>query len=136
MTDTTRAPGPGQDPSASKPSGVSVVVVDDPYHPVTPDVPLAPRRQPDVAPPSESSTCRRPSRPARLRRRVRERDGDECWLCGLTMEFVEGLRAQQPRDATLDHVVPLSKGGTNALANLRLAHFTCNTHRGNEDPPS
>lgn len=35
--------------------------------------------------------------------------------------------------ATVDHVKPLSKGGTNAEENLRLAHAKCNTARGNGD---
>ena len=36
--------------------------------------------------------------------------GRRCWLCG------------QDGADTVDHVIPLNKGGTNALANLRPAH--------------
>lgn len=37
-----------------------------------------------------------------------------CWLCGHEIT--------DPRDYTVDHVVPLSQGGTNAPSNLRPAH--------------
>lgn len=54
------------------------------------------------------------------------RDGTACWLCGvdLTMDT-----------ATLDHVIPRSKGGTFALDNLRLACQLRNNRRGNADAP-
>jgi len=31
-----------------------------------------------------------------------------------------------PLAPSIDHVIPLSKGGTNDLANLRLSHWGCN----------
>jgi len=37
-----------------------------------------------------------------------------CWLCG--------RQITDPRDYTVDHVVPLAQGGTNAPSNLRPAH--------------
>lgn len=30
------------------------------------------------------------------------------------------------KEVTLDHAVPLSRGGSNELDNLRLAHLSCN----------
>ncbi len=53
------------------------------------------------------------------------RDGENCWLCG---------RFVAPRKRSLDHVIPKSKGGTNDIGNLRLAHKSCNGRRGNDDP--
>ncbi len=35
------------------------------------------------------------------------------------------------RDLTIDHIQPQSKGGTDRLDNLRLAHERCNRKRGN-----
>lgn len=35
--------------------------------------------------------------------------------------------------ATIEHVRPLSKGGTNALSNLRLACEVCNNDRGSKN---
>lgn len=53
---------------------------------------------------------------AKLRRKVMERDGSDCWFCGLPMGS----------DCTLEHLVPQSRGGGNGLANLALAHAKCN----------
>jgi 5-methylcytosine-specific restriction endonuclease McrA len=55
--------------------------------------------------------------------RLVDRDGNHCWYCGIT--FSDGDRA-----CTVDHVLPRSRGGTNVLANLRLACFYCNNRRG------
>jgi 5-methylcytosine-specific restriction endonuclease McrA len=53
-----------------------------------------------------------------------------CWLCDFPMR----LPASKHKDsATVDHVIPVSKGGTNARANLRLAHRRCNTLRSNNE---
>lgn len=60
---------------------------------------------------------------------VFNRDG---WVCGLCGD-------QIPRDAiwpnpmfgTLDHIVPLSKGGPHSEANLQAAHLRCNASKGN-----
>jgi len=60
------------------------------------------------------------------RRRALEvrRVGDlVCWLCG-------GAGAD-----TLDHVVPVTRGGDNDPANLRPAHRRCNTLKGAGPPP-
>ena len=46
----------------------------------------------------------------RLRKRVFDLYGDECWLC------------HQGGADTIDHIIPLSHGGTDDLDNLRPAH--------------
>lgn len=66
---------------------------------------------------------------------VVKRDGRQCWICKelLDMELI-GL--ELPMSPTLDHLVPLSKGGSKKkLSNLMAAHSKCNRKRGNEDPP-
>ncbi|MEW1719787.1 HNH endonuclease signature motif containing protein [Streptomyces sp. NPDC093109] len=56
------------------------------------------------------------------------RDGWRCHLCG---RAVDRVRHFQHRDAaTLDHLVPVSDGGTDEAANLALAHRGCNSRRG------
>ena len=52
---------------------------------------------------------------------VAERDGWRCALC----------RGKVIRENwSLDHVVPLSKGGAHTYANVVLAHRSCNSRRG------
>lgn len=40
-----------------------------------------------------------------------------CPLCGMPMHITE---------ATIDHIIPLSKGGSNQSTNLQLVHRWCN----------
>lgn len=54
-----------------------------------------------------------------------KRDGYRCYMCD--MEFNEKQRA------TIDHVKPLSKGGTWDLENLKLACRRCNVVKGNRE---
>ncbi len=54
----------------------------------------------------------------RLRQTIFERDGYECNYCGAT------------EDLAVDHVVPLSKGGTNDPENLTPACKPCNSSKG------
>jgi hypothetical protein len=53
-----------------------------------------------------------------LVRRVLEVYGDTCHLC------------LEPGSNSADHLVPRSKGGTDAIENLRPAHRRCNYQRG------
>lgn len=46
-----------------------------------------------------------------------------CYVCGLH------VKAQ---DATLEHIKPLSRGGTDAWDNLAISHAHCNAERGNQ----
>jgi 5-methylcytosine-specific restriction endonuclease McrA len=63
------------------------------------------------------------SRRKRLLVELAERDGPGCTWCGDT----ERLQ--------IDHVVPVSDGGGNELANLRLACGDCNASRGTAATP-
>lgn len=60
-----------------------------------------------------SSCKQRRSVDPETRRLIADRDGWHCHLCKRVVAWA---------DATADHVVPRSVGGTNALTNLRLAH--------------
>jgi len=59
---------------------------------------------------------------------ITERDGWDCHLCGTPVDPLCGWPDRQC--ASIDHVVPISKGGPDVLANVRLAHWYCNTIRG------
>lgn len=53
------------------------------------------------------------------------------WTCGLCGEAVErGLSGLDPMGPTLDHVVPIARGGAHTMANTQLAHRRCNTVKG------
>lgn len=51
-----------------------------------------------------------------------ERDGDICYLCNKPMHL---------SGATIDHVMPLAKGGMDGMSNYRLTHLKCNVAKGN-----
>jgi hypothetical protein len=59
---------------------------------------------------------------------LRVRDQDTCRLCGEPVDF--SRRSPDPRAATIDHVVALSKGGAHSYENTQLAHLWCNTVKG------
>jgi len=58
------------------------------------------------------------------RAEIAERDG---WRCGLCHRKVDQGKAwPDPMCASIDHVLPLARGGDNSAANLQLAHLRCN----------
>lgn len=57
-----------------------------------------------------------------------------CALCGQAIDY--GLKYPDPRAFTVDHVVPLSRGGTDSLTNLVPAHFSCNRAKSNGPDPA
>jgi 5-methylcytosine-specific restriction endonuclease McrA len=58
-----------------------------------------------------------------------ERDGNICRLCSTEIDL--NLARNSRWGATIDHIVPLSKGGSDELDNLQLAHWICNIKKGN-----
>lgn len=67
----------------------------------------------------------------RVRRHaIYERDR---WVCQLCRRKVNPkLTVPHPQAATLDHVLPVSLGGTHDEWNLQLAHFGCNSKKRNK----
>ena len=62
------------------------------------------------------------------------RDRYRCWICRRPTARTQ--RVPHPRAPTIDHVVPLSKGGTHTLDNLATACFRCNVRKGDSlEPP-
>lgn len=60
---------------------------------------------------------------------IYERD---IWLCGLCSTPVDpDVSWPDPQSASLDHISPLSKGGTHTYENVQLAHLSCNVSKGN-----
>jgi 5-methylcytosine-specific restriction endonuclease McrA len=65
-------------------------------------------------------------------RTVAERDGMNCTYCGVLTVEKHGDRRLWP---TMDHVIPLSKGGAHSMDNAVLACWSCNTSKGNREVP-
>lgn len=63
---------------------------------------------------------------------VYERDGWRCHLCGESTR--RDGRWPHPKAPTIDHLVPISAGGGDTLANVATAHSICNTRRGASGP--
>lgn len=72
-------------------------------------------------PPPPGSTNKYNHKPITVpqRRRIYARDGHKCVFCGATDRL------------SVDHIVPVSKGGTSDDDNLRTMCIRCNTSRGN-----
>ncbi len=62
------------------------------------------------------------------RRKVCERDG---WRCGICHRQIDPTLAYPHlRSASLDHIVPISRGGSHGLLNVQAAHWGCNRAEG------
>lgn len=58
-----------------------------------------------------------------------KRDNGICHLCNNIVD-----KAYPPRhkmSASIDHVTPISRGGTDTKDNIKLAHYGCNSRKGN-----
>ena len=60
---------------------------------------------------------------------IYERDGWKCGLCGKSVN--QKLKYPDKKSATIDHIIPLSVGGTHEARNIQLAHLQCNRCKGN-----
>ena len=60
---------------------------------------------------------------------VVEVQGIDCAYCQVTT-LVDPPAGQRHRERTLDHVIPVSRGGKDELGNVRLACRSCNARKG------
>jgi len=73
--------------------------------------------------PSQNANARKPISPL-TQKRLFQRDGFICKHCGCT--DVEQL--------SIDHIIPVSAGGTNDLENLQVLCRKCNSSKGRKCP--
>lgn len=65
--------------------------------------------------------------------RLIKRDGDKCYLCHEKINFDDyyinnsGIHIAGGKYPSIDHVIPISKGGTHTWDNVKIAHRHCNT---------
>lgn len=64
-----------------------------------------------------------------------KRDHDICGLCGGVVdwndyEIIDGFFVAGDNYPSVDHVLPISRGGMHEWNNVQLAHFRCNTLKG------
>lgn len=64
----------------------------------------------------------------RLLRRICERDHWVCHICSRPIEA--SIAVRRTESPTIDHVIPLSRGGTDDESNLKAAHWSCNCRKG------
>ena len=62
------------------------------------------------------------------RREIFNRDNYTCHICNEATDAT--VRHPSPMAPTIDHVIPLAKGGTHTKDNIKTAHSRCNTSKG------
>ena len=60
--------------------------------------------------------------------KVFEKDNWTCYVCGISTIT---SKKYKPNRATLDHIIPLTKGGTHTYDNVRCCCNRCNIRKGN-----
>lgn len=97
------------------------------------------RRNRQSNPEREREKCRR--RRARLLnalvatvdlQEIWTRDDGQCQICSIAIDAT--LKWPHRLSLTIDHLMPLSRGGTHEPANVRLAHSVCNSRKGDRLP--
>lgn len=55
-----------------------------------------------------------------------------CYICGDAID--RSLRWPDPMSVTIDHLTPVTLGGSNRQDNLRPVHWRCNREKGDNLP--
>lgn len=61
--------------------------------------------------------------------KIYRRDWYMCKLCNQPLNM--NAKAPHPLSPSIDHVIPLTKGGTHEPSNVQAAHLRCNISKGN-----
>lgn len=65
-------------------------------------------------------------------RKIYERDGWRCRIKGCGRPVKRDAVVPHPLAPTIDHIIPLAKGGTHEPANVQCAHFKCNAIKSDQ----
>lgn len=65
---------------------------------------------------------------------LRKIHGDDCCYCGVEMSFIRRPRGEgiAPNRATLEHIMPISRGGSHTFENTSLACHRCNVSKNDK----
>ena len=58
-----------------------------------------------------------------------EKHGGKCYICSVDVTNFDKRNPNKATMATVDHVIPASKGGSSSRDNLALACFYCNQEK-------
>ena len=72
--------------------------------------------------------------PPFTRTQVYQRDGWKCQLCGHLIS--PDTAWPDPRSASLDHIIPLARGGAHSIENTQLACLQCNVRKSDWVDPA
>lgn len=66
--------------------------------------------------------------------RLRDIHGGSCFYCLTTLDFTRRTRGQgiNPTRASIEHLLPISRGGTHTWDNVVLCCHSCNTRKNNK----
>ena len=65
------------------------------------------------------------------------RDSGVCYLCGEKCDWNDKTdKSVGPAYPSIDHMIPIAKGGLHAWTNVKLAHFECNWKKSDALLPS
>jgi|ERR1051326_714258 5-methylcytosine-specific restriction endonuclease McrA len=59
------------------------------------------------------------------RRRIIQRDNQTCYMCHRKVGY---------RELVIDHVIPITRGGSHSEGNMKVACPACNSRKGNKLP--
>ena len=89
----------------------------------------------------DGRTLKKPKKDPKRKTRMLEKvtklflmQGGKCYLCGNEMKLPRDFserKVRDPLEATIDHIVPRSHGGTYRKENIKAAHRECNRRKGN-----
>lgn len=76
--------------------------------------------------------CRTERKYAMNVREIALRDGTDCGICG-EMVDMDLRRPDSLLGPSVDHIIPVSRGGSEEESNLQLAHYWCNAVKSNRE---
>lgn len=66
---------------------------------------------------------------------VAKKEKNICYLCGALVDWNDCDKKQNKyygKYPSIEHIVPISKGGADTWDNVKLAHISCNSRKGNK----